>query len=61
MTQDQHDSTAACACPWDVPDSFGHEPVKGDYCPIGPLNLHHWHDWNDTQACVFCGWVKANA
>jgi hypothetical protein len=43
-----------CGCGWTVPTTFPREPVRGDWCPIGPLNLHHWHD----SDCVFCGGIR---
>lgn len=44
-----------CGCGLAAPTSFPREPVRGDWCPIGSLNLHHWHG----PDCVFCGGTRA--
>ena len=44
-----------CACGLTPPTTFPAEPAKGDRCPIGPMNLHHWHD----DQCVFCSRTRA--
>ena len=43
-----------CSCGLDEPKGFPRKPVKGDRCPVGGLQLHHWHG----DVCVCCGGTR---
>lgn len=45
-------ATPSCGCGLDEP-TFPRTLLRGDRCPIGPLQLHHWHG----ELCMFCGGV----
>jgi hypothetical protein len=49
-----HPVEVACRCGLEPPTTFPRMPVSGDYCPIGPLHLHHWHG----DVCVFCSGTR---
>lgn len=54
LSDEQEPQTQRCGCGMEPSPHFPSEPVRGDWCPIGMLNLHHWHG----DVCVFCSGLR---